>query len=275
MKCSELQLNLSLFADGLLGETESASIGAHLESCPLCRQAASDLRQIRSELRQVRRPEISATLKNKISESVRSEIHREKRSWLPVAPDIREWLQMRVMPYGIGVFASLLIGVTFLTMMFSGMLATDRVQNMAKTGQSTIMLAANTNPYSDTATYDVISPTDFAKTRMAYSTESPSVNPEGALIAMTKSFIRGGMKDDEVVVVADVFSNGLAQVTEIVEPSRDRQAMVELQKALTSDPAFAPFVTADMDDRPESVRVVLKFQSVNVDTNPKRNRARL
>jgi hypothetical protein len=87
--------------------------------------------------------------------------------------------------------------------------------------------------------------------------------------------MRGDMKDDEVVVVADVFSNGLAQITEVVEPSRDRRAVGELEKALESDPAYAPFVPTTLEKRPESVRVVLKFQNVNVSTSIKRSRNRL
>jgi hypothetical protein len=85
-------------------------------------------------------------------------------------------------------------------------------------------------------------------------------------VALTNSLVRGEMKDDEVVVVAEVFGNGLAKIDEVIEPSRDRRAVGELEKALESDPAFAPFVPADMDRRPESVRVVLKIQNVDVNT---------
>jgi hypothetical protein len=87
--------------------------------------------------------------------------------------------------------------------------------------------------------------------------------------------VRGGTKNDEMVVVADVFSNGLAQIAEVVEPSRDRRAVGELEKALDSDPAYAPFVPADLENRPESVRVVLKFQSVNVSMGPAKHRRAL
>jgi hypothetical protein len=76
------------------------------------------------------------------------------------------------------------------------------------------------------------------------------------------------MRDDEVVVVADVFSNGLAQISEVVEPSRDRKAVEELQKALGSDPSFAPFVSSNLDQRSsDTIRVVLKIQNVNVRTS--------
>jgi len=86
------------------------------------------------------------------------------------------------------------------------------------------------------------------------------------LIALTRSLVRGDMRDDEVVVVADVFGDGLARIAEVIEPSRDSKAIMELRKALESDPAYSPFVAANLDKRSNSVRVVLRFQSVDVHT---------
>ena len=114
-----------------------------------------------------------------------------------------------------------------------------------------------------------ISPGDYATSRMSVSGESPSINPQGALVALTKSLVRGEMHDDEVVVVADVFGDGLARIEEVVEPSRDRRMIEDLRKALQSDPAYAPFVPASMDKRSQNIRVVLKIQSVNVRTHLK------
>ncbi len=89
-----------------------------------------------------------------------------------------------------------------------------------------------------------LSAADFAAARISVSGNSPSVNPQGALIALTKSIMRGKMKDDEVVVVADVFGSGLAQIAEVVEPSKDINAVRELEKALKNNPDYAPpFVT--------------------------------
>lgn len=258
MKCPEIQNALSLYADGFLAEGESSAIVAHLETCPLCRQTHAEIVENRSALRRLRRPEITAALRNSIKNNVRSQMIADKRSWVPIASDVREWLQMRIMPYTVGVTASVVVGFTFLTMMFSGMFYMPPQNSAARRGDTTVMLAANS---------DEITPSEYAQTRLGYASESPSVNPQGALIALTKSLVRGGMKDDEVVVVADVFGSGLAQIAEVVEPSRDRRAVAELQKALESnDPAYAAFVPAKMENRPENVRVVLKFQSVNVRT---------
>src|SRR5258708_2778161 len=230
MKCSDLQSNLSLYADGSLEETENAALSGHLDICPLCRQKYADYREMRAALRQMRRPEISVALRKTIKGSVRSELRAEKRSLPTVSSGIREWLQMRVMPYGVGVFASVFVAVTFLTMMFSGMLKPGTVPIAMGGRDTSVMLVSNKNKYPDLDS-TVISPSDYAKTRLGLGNESPSVNPQGALIALTKSLVRGGMKDDEVVVVADVFDNGLAQIAEVVEPSRDRRAVGELEKA--------------------------------------------
>ncbi|MEP6787286.1 MAG: zf-HC2 domain-containing protein [Acidobacteriota bacterium] len=274
MKCSDLQSNLALYADGLLDEIENSALSRHLDACPLCRQKAADYREMRAALRQMRMPEISVALKNTIKREVRTELRIEKHSLVPVSSGIREWLQMRVMPYGVGVVASVLVGMTFMTMMFSGMLTPGPVPIAMRGRDASIMLAANTSPYKDQDTSS-ISPSDYAKTRLGLGNESPSVNPQGALIALTKSLVRGGMKDDEVVVVADVFDNGLAQIAEVVEPSRDRKAVGELQKALDSDPTYAPFIPSTLENRPQSVRVILKFQSVDVRTDSKPGKHRL
>jgi hypothetical protein len=81
------------------------------------------------------------------------------------------------------------------------------------------------------------------------------------------------MEDEEVVIVADVFGNGLARITEVVEPPADDRAFRQLEKALESDPVYAPFVPASFDGRSENMRVILKIQNVNVKTSltePKR-----
>jgi hypothetical protein len=84
--------------------------------------------------------------------------------------------------------------------------------------------------------------------------------------------VRGEMKEDEVVVVADVFSNGLAQIAEVVEPTNNWKTVNELEEALKNDPDYAPFVPAKADHRSETVRVIFKIQHVEVDTGTKKIR---
>lgn len=276
MKCSELQLDLAVFADGTLDISRNEAVQAHLDTCPLCRQKASELVELRTDLTRLSRPQVSLALQRRFTEAVRLEARRSRREWLPVPPDVREWLQMRVMPIGVGVMGSLIVGFGFLGMLFSGMFDPVGRETAVRSNNRPVFLASNRDPYAYLNS-EVINPTDYARTRFAVAAESPSVNPQGALVALTRSLVRGSMSDDEVVVVADVFGNGLARVAEVVEPSHDRRAVIELQKALDTDPAFAPFVPAALDERPESVRVVLKFKSVDVTVTEKRprNRTRL
>ncbi len=74
-------------------------------------------------------------------------------------------------------------------------------------------------------------------------------------------------KDDEVVIVADVFGNGLASIAEVVDPPQTALAMRQLEKAFATDPASAPFMPSKMDKNVEKVRVVLRIQRVDVIDN--------
>lgn len=264
MKCSDLQNNLGLYAHGSLTESESASAKSHLEMCPLCRQRYTEYREIKNGLALLARPEMSAALKRSIKQAVVSEVPANRRSWLPFAPDVREFLQMRVMPYGVGAFASVLICGGFLVVMFSGVLRNGSLP--AEKGSP--MMAANHSPFLKEGDISAI---DLVQSRLGFASESPSINPQGALVALTKSLLQSGMKNNEVVVVADVYSDGLAQIAEVVEPSRNRSAVGQLERALDSSPDRTPFVPATLESRPESVRVVLKFQSVDVHANAKHN----
>jgi hypothetical protein len=264
MDCSEIRSNLTLYTDAMLNERASADVEAHLVECPLCRESSSQLHEVRNSMRRMARPEIPSSLKFQLKRAIREEITVEKTAWLPVSAATRAWLRKDLMPYAVGTLASVVIGLTVLTSMFSGLRDRNQRSSFAPAGSDTVLLASNRDPFSGG---DLVSPSDFAHSRMDVSRESPTVNPQGALIALTKSFVRGDMHDDEVVVVADVFGNGLAQISEVVEPSRDRRAVGELERALASnDPQYAPFVAANLDQRSDSVRVVLKFQSVDVPT---------
>jgi hypothetical protein len=265
MKCSEIQFDLAFYADGDLPESSVAAVRDHMQACPVCRQTYAETVEMRNALRRMRRLDMPAALGTSIKAAAIGERRMLEQSWFTFPTDVREWLQLRLLPYGVGVLATVLVGFTFLAMLFSNLI--DYGQRPA--GNS--LLASNRDRF-DNRKVGPISPEEYAQTRLAFAGESPSVNPNGALVALTKTLIRGDMEDDEVVVVADVFGNGLAQIAEVVEPSRDQRAVEELAKALATDPAYAPFVPTTFEKRPENMRVVLRFQSVNVSMNQKRRR---
>lgn len=269
MKCSEIQNDLPLYAEGTLAEQQTAAVAAHLDTCPVCRAANAEFVDMRSALRQMGRAAAPAYLNVRVKIAAAAERRALRRSWVPFPADVREWLTHAVMPYSVGTVASIVLGVGLLFVLNSTVGRYSQFAVGPGPAESGIMLAQDRDPWAK-ATVDGVSPVAFAKSRSDVAGESPSVNPQGALVALTRSFVRGSMKDDEVVVVADVFSDGLAQIQQVIEPSRDSRAVDELQKAFDSDPTFAPFVPAKLENRPDSVRVVLRFQRVDVKTGFKK-----
>ena len=275
MRCSEVKSNLPVYSDDILTAVERAELDGHLDSCPLCRQALSEYQIVKNGLRSLSRPAPSADF----LASLRANVAAQLRPSGPtpvfhVIEDRRSWVEAWLMPSTVGTFASMIIGVFLLW----AILASARDPNefvaaeSSRRGDSPVILARD-NVLLGTDALD-ISPSEYASTRLSIADESPSVNPRGALVALTRSLVRGEMRDEEVVVVADVFGNGLARIAEVVEPSDNDRAIQELEEALESDPAYAPFVPASFDQRSDRMRVVLKIQNVNVRTSydaPRRN----
>lgn len=266
MRCSDVRSDLPLYSDDILSVTERAALDAHLDTCPLCRQAVSDYQEVKNDLRSLARPVMSAGFLASMRLAVSSELAPAIRTPVfHVIEDRRGWFETWMMPSAVGTFASLVFGV----FMLWGILSTARDPNdfvaFAAPQESRIMLASS-NPMVGSESFDIL-PADYAITRLAIAGESPSVNPQGALVALTKSLVRGEMRDEEVVVVADVFGNGLARISEVVENTGNSRAIEDLERALESDPVYAPFVPASYDKRSERMRVVLKIQNVNVHTN--------
>lgn len=271
MKCEDLQFYLPVYADNILNDDERAAVEAHLSQCPLCRQKNADFQELRNGLRAFARPEMSAQTLNSLRGAVAAELQiNSPRAKNVFSNDFKEWLKMRVMPYGVGALASLILGFTLLW----SLLSAARIEKSENSPQydsfsNTTVLLADANSKKDSGASADLTASEYARSRFAISAESPSVNPQGALIALTKSLMSDDMLDKEVVVVADVYGSGLAEIAEVVEPSRNRHAVYELEKALKTDADDAPFVRADLDRRSDSVRVVFRIQSVNVKTNLK------
>lgn len=269
MKCENLQFNLSLYPDDILTPTEREQLEAHLAQCPLCRQKLDDFRSLRSGLLQISRVEMPENLILSVKNAMRAELaENPKPLSRHFSTPFVEFLQMRVMPYAFGTVASLFFGFSLLWILLSGMNAKVESPNYARTesfNQPPIFIADARMPNPSDKTE--ISPLDLVAQRLSVSGESPSVNPQGALIDLTRSLVRGKIKNNEMVVVADVFGNGLANIEEIVVPLDNEQAIFELEKALGKNSSDAPFVPAFLDKRADSVRVVLKIQRVDVPTS--------
>ncbi len=263
MNCENLQFNLSIYLDDILTDEERACLDEHLSACPLCRQKLSEFQAVRRDLRMMQRPVLSEkvlnSVRNAVAENLTVQPPKEK-----IADKLSAWASVYLMPYSVGTVGSLLFG--FLILWGLATANTGTKDDLAYgDSQTTSIMLANAAP--GTANNFAMDPVDFANERISIPAISPSVNPRGPLVALTKSFVRGEIKDDEVVVVADVFGDGLAQIAEVVEPSGNREAVRDLERALKTNPEYAPpFLPAKMDNRSNTVRVVLKFQTVEVDT---------
>ncbi|HLM01969.1 MAG TPA: hypothetical protein VK400_13015 [Pyrinomonadaceae bacterium] len=274
MSCKDLQEAIAFYADSdvTLDENVRARLDAHLVACPLCRARIAEFQTLQNDLRVLSRPEIPIDLLNSVRNAVAVEIKTtQKKQPFIYSESFRRWLQFRFMPYAVGTVTSLILTFSLLFNLLSSRnfvvaennpARVDRVSGSpAAGGSSPILLAANSNPMIDEV---MLTPSEYAAMRLPVAGESPSVNPTGALVALTKSIVRGKMRDDEVVVVADVFGNGVARISEVVEAPRSESDMQALENALQKDPNEAAFLPARFDNRSDVVRVVLKIQRVDV-----------
>lgn len=272
MRCEDVQLDLALFAGGSPSNGDQTVLNEHLAACPLCRQSLDDLQDIRLGLQRLTRPQIPGPVLNSIREAVRATAQpvRPVYGLLNPGAEVRSY-RLLLMSYVVGACASLVLGLTFISLVLSSG-TTGRSGPM--TASSSRVMLTNSSPGLDISRLD-LSAKDYANTRSDIAAVSPSVNPQGSLIDLTRSLVSGDLKDDEVVVVADVFENGSAQIAEVVEPSRNHNAVGELARALDYESTNTPFVPATMDQRSDTIRVVLKIQSVNVSTKERPRRTRL
>lgn len=261
MKCESLQFDLPLYLDDVLSEEKSASIGEHLRVCQLCRIKVNKFREIRNELRITLDSTMPAGLLQSIRSAVAAEISAPTINiGPPPQKSLREIIGYWLMPYSVGTVAALIMTFTLLTNLGTTRSATDEIaldENPAS--QSTTLLAGSNSESTenDLSFFDDIP-------SVALDGNTPRVNPTGALLALTRSIVRGEIKDEEVVVVADVFSNGIARINQIVEPPSDEESMRELEKAFLTDPENAPFLPPTLEKNSKSVRVILKIQRVDV-----------
>jgi len=160
------------------------------------------------------------------------------------------------MPYTVGAFASII----FFTVMFAGLRSSLRAFHdwdiATREAQDSVIFKA----YNSFDITQPISAERYAAGRAPFSTNSPSLNPQGALAAFTRSVLQQDEADD-MVVVTDVFSNGSASLADVMQAPRDRRVLDEFQDALRKNPAFVP---ASLDRRPQTMRVVFVIQRVDV-----------
>ena len=266
MKCRDLQFILPLYSDNALSDDEQNLAERHLDICPVCRQKIADIQEIRNTMRQVRRPAMDDVALLAIRRAVwtRAETLAGKQMFQNVE-DRRRWVDVWLMPFAVGSLSTLLLGFTLLWVIVTNEIKPQNAAGVAPSVSNTTILY----PYSPSPSVPVeadLNPLEYASSRSGWGQESPSINPHGPLVALTENLLSEVKDNDEITVVADVYGNGSASITEVVEPSSDGRVVNQLQRALEANPSATAFVPASYDQRAEPVRVVLKIQSVSIDT---------
>ena len=246
MTCEETQKSFSPYLDGQLARAVRAHVDDHLEVCPVCRLELDRTRTVVRSLANLERPLAPAGLAASINELIL--IERAARRQQPkgsLAERLVRWIEPRLMPYTVGALASLIL--------FVGVVNALRPQ-FRVLRELTIAARAAADDSLDKSLfegggYDVTKPV-------------PTINPNGALAALIRTPSQGGDDDaDDMVIYADVFSNGAASLAGVVQPPRNPHLLDEVQEAFRRTPAFVP---ASLDRRPQTMRVVISVSKVSV-----------
>ena len=258
MLCEETKPLFSSYVDDAVTLPIRAALDEHLGQCPLCRSHLGELRLLKQKLRALSRPVAPLDLADSINDALVIEsAARRLQPRLSFSLRISHWLQPKLMPYTVSSFASVILFVT----MFAGL----RPHFVALREAA---FASNQIIFLEEPGYvlDLNEPVNYAASRAPFAEQSPSLNPRGALAELTRSYVHpqypGSYEDaDDMVVVADVFSNGSASLAGVVQAPRDRRMLADFESALRRDAAFVP---ASFDRRPDTMRVVFSVQKVDV-----------
>jgi len=264
MSCEDIQQSLSLYVDDGLRPEERGACYQHLEVCPVCRARLLEMRSIRGGLAMLSRPAPPVDLVPAINKALVAEAANRRTLRDTTFGDVmRSWLQPVMMRYAFSSLASVIIFTAVFAAMRPHMIALHEAALAFDQASITIELADPLRPR-----YDItkpISPESYAALRTPFNTESPSLNPGGALATLTSEPTRlrgnGREGDDNMMVVADVFTNGSASLADVMQAPRDRRMLEDFEKALRQNAAFVP---AALDRRPETMRVVFSIQRVDV-----------
>ena len=265
MLCDDVKNLLSQQLDNRLSDEARRGCEAHLTTCPVCRADSAELRQLRFELRNLPQPQVPTALAASISHALAIEAYaRQRTTQRSSSAKIWAWLTPRFMPYAISSVASLLLFAIAFGALWSSIRAFRQFDYIARQHN----LLANTQQFLDTPdgriTFDINQPVTsemLAAARSPFNSESPTLNPNGALAELARQLPQSKDNDDDLVVVTDIFANGQASLAGIVQPPRDRKLLNQLETALRRDAAFVP---ASFDRRPETMRVVFVLQRVQV-----------
>ncbi|HZT59313.1 MAG TPA: anti-sigma factor, partial [Pyrinomonadaceae bacterium] len=200
--CEESQKSFSPYLDGTLTHAAGDALRQHLEACPVCRYRLEETRAVVRNLSLLSRPAPPANLSASIKDALIIErAARVASPPLTITERCVRWLQTRMMPYSVGAAYSLILFVA----VFGALRQQLRVlSNLAAA-------AALDSAQPDTAAapnapglYDVtrpLSPSLAVAARAPFTDESPTLNPRGALAALTLEPPSVGRPGDDDMIV--------------------------------------------------------------------------
>lgn len=256
MLCEETRQSLSLYVDDCVSLPARVAIDEHLDRCPVCRAEVAELRSLTRGLGLLSRPTPPPDLAATISDALYIEAAARRQAPKPsIAQRILRFVEPRLMPYTVGSFAS----VIMFFLMFTALRPHFVALRDAALQQQGVFVVEAAGPSYSRFSYNLNEPVtseSFARERAPFGEQSPTLNPDGSLAALTRSYAQPSVEfdpDDDMLVVANVFSNGVASLTDVIQPPRDKRMLAEFEYALRQDAAF---VKANLDRRPDTMRVV-------------------
>jgi hypothetical protein len=257
MNCEETNALLSQLIDDALTLPARVAVEDHLDRCPVCRAQLAEFRALTRNLRQLARPAVPLDLAASISEALAIEAAALRQSpERTIADRLTLWLEPRLMPYTVGSLASVVLFFSVFVALSPHFMALQKAAGRLET-----VRVFRASPGFDLN--QPVSSENFSAMRAPYAEQSPSLNPGGALAALTGSYTNPdeNQQADDMIVVADVFSNGSASLADVVQAPRDRRMLADFEVALRQSAAFVP---ASLDRRPDTMRVVFSVQKVDV-----------
>lgn len=261
MLCEETSQSLSQYVDDCVSLPARVAIDEHLDRCPVCRDEAIELRSLRRSLSLLSSPAPPSNLAATISNALAIEAAARRQQPNPsLGHRIARFVEPWVMPYSAGSFASVLMFFLMFTALRPHFVA---LREAAAQQRGNVFMIQTIGSYD---LYQPVTGKDLAAERAPFAVESPTLDPGGALAALTVSYARPHANldgdADDMIVVTDVFKNGVASLADVVQPPRDKRMLDEFESALRQNAAF---VEASLDRRPETMRVVFAVQKVDVD----------
>lgn len=267
MSCKETTQTFSSYIDDCVSLPARVAIDEHLDRCPVCRAEVAQLRSLTRSLSSLARPKPPVALADTISDLLTIEAAARQAVKPSFVVRVARFLEPRVMPYTVGSFASVILFFLMFTALRPHFVALREAAMLNNGGGSGVIMLRSEPGYN---IYQPVSSQDFADSRAPFGEQSPSLDPSGALAALTRAYSQPRTHryvdgdTDDMIVVTNVFSNGAASLADVVQPPKDKRMLDEFESALRQSAAFVP---ASYDRRPDTMRVVITLgPKVQVDS---------